>query len=131
MILPESISAAMATLRVVNHIASPCLYHACQHIWIFGSAYAFGREHLRIVAADVLHDAKRFAGLLVYEVELRPFRNLIAVFIYEVARMCQIFGLVELLAAGFPQHFPDLGLKFGELVPCLKDFGVVSERGDA
>ncbi len=99
MILPESLSAAMATLRVVNHIASPCLYHACQHIWVFGSADTFGREHLRIVAADVLHDPKRLAGLLVYKVKLCLFCNFIAILIFKVAGMGKVFGLVELLSA--------------------------------
>ena len=51
----------MATLRIIDDLSAPCLYHADKDIGILCSTDSFGREHLGIVAADVFYDLQRFA----------------------------------------------------------------------
>jgi hypothetical protein len=89
------------------------------------------REHLRVVAADVLDDPEWFAGLLVDKVELGFFGDFVTPLVHQIAGMGDIFRLLEFLSAGFPEHLADLGLELGEFAPCFKYFRVVTERGDA
>ena len=118
-VLPETIAAAVAPLRVVHHLSAPALYHAGQHVGVLCTAHTLAGEHLRVVASDVLHDFQRFARLLVDEVVFGLGGNLVAPMVDEVTGMGQVFGLVEFAPAGFPQILADLGLQFGKLVPGL------------
>ena len=130
-VLPETVAAAVAAFGVVDDAASPGFHHAAQHVGVFGSAYPLGREHLGVVAAYVLDDLQRFAGPLVDEAVGGLFRDEVPVFVYQVACVCDISGLLEFPAAGFPEQLAYLGLEFGELVPGFEYLDVVAERGDA
>ena len=45
-ILPEPEAAAMASFRIIHDLSTPGLDHSDKDVWIFSTAYSFGRKHL-------------------------------------------------------------------------------------
>ena len=110
---------------------APGFGHAAEHAGVFGAAHALVGEHLRIVAADVLHDAERLARSAVHQLEAGALGDLAAQLVHQVAGVRDVFGGLEFSAAGLPEVLADLRLQLGELPPGLQDLGVVAEGGDA
>lgn len=129
-ILAETESTAVTSLRIVNDFASPCLYHSDKDIRIFSSADTLGREHLGIVASDMLHDAKRAPRMDIDKFMLRLRGDEIAVFVDQVAGVDEDFRFGEFEFAGLPKIFAHLCLQFRKLAPSLHRLAVESEGGD-
>ncbi len=121
----------MAALRIVHYLATPGLYHTDKHVRIFSAPHSLRREHLRIVAPDVLHHPQRASGVDVDELVLRLRRDEVAVLVDEVACVHEEFRLGELQAAGLPQVLADFRLQFRIFTPGLHRLAVEAEGGDA
>ena len=130
-ILAEAEAAAMPALRIVDDLASPGVHHAAEDARVLGASDTLVREHLGIVAADMLHYPQRFAGHVVYEIVLGLGSDFVAELVYKVTGVSQVFRFVELPPAGLPEILADACFEFRELAPGLEDLGVVAERGDA
>ena len=85
------------------------------------------REDLIIMASKVVHDAQRLTCFFINQAELAFLSNFFPPVVDEVGGMRDILGFIKLPFGCFPKVFSNFSLQFGELLPGLQDFDIVTE----